>query len=168
MSKAKPTAAPCFLLPWDRGEALLAQGYSVGAMPETWCYQVNRPSPTDNPDGPTTAYHVCLDRQDHSFGCSCPDWAQHGDQRPCKHFLGVCVQLWRWAEESPLRGIVDFGPILEELGIPAMRAASLRARAGGLISASGRPMERRDPSEYRNPPWPKNATQTQQKERVPA
>jgi hypothetical protein len=167
------TASPILRLPWQRGEDLLTQGYTVRPMDRPWCYEVIRPTPTNNPDGPTTSYHVCVDEMDSAFGCSCPDHARHGDIRPCKHLLGVYVQLWRWAEESPLRGIVDFTPVLDSLGIPAMREAALRsaeyrAPLTPSVSHSGRPLERRDPAQYQRP-WPRRIAQKESgnmKERV--
>lgn len=173
---AKTTTDPILRLPWQRGEDLLTQGYTVKPMNRAWCYEVVRPCPTENPDGVTASYHVCVDRWDSAFGCSCPDHARHGDIRPCKHLLAVYVQLWRWSEESPLRNIVDFGPVLDTLGIPAMREAALRSaeyRAPLVhesspnvptVSHSGRALEWRDPAQYQRP-WPRR---TAQKERVAA
>lgn len=177
MSKAK--SEPILRLPWQRGEDLLAQGYIVLPMRRAWCYKVVRPTPTNNPDGPTTSYHVCINTSDSAFGCDCPDHARHGDIRPCKHILGVYVQLWRWAAESPLRPIANFMPILEELGIPEMRNAAIRfhraptasvsvasfpavvsvspAPSVPAVSHSGRPLQKRDPSQHPSRPWPKNS-----------
>lgn len=174
MARIKKETTPHILrLPWQRGEDLLTQGYKVKPMGRAWCFEVVRPTETRNPDGMTISYHVCIDEGDTSFGCDCPDYARNGDIRPCKHMMLVYVQIWRWSEESPLSSIVDFTPVLESLGIPAMREAALRSTLAASTptpaplpthSHSGRPIERRDPREYQSRPWPTRVEA--QKERV--
>jgi hypothetical protein len=112
--------APALVTAWQKGESLLdAQGYSVHEMPGTHgvCYEVH---------GGAEVYHVCIGSKEAAYGCTCPDGAWHGDKRPCKHFLGVCVQLWRWAQESAQ----DCTEWLEQYGIMALYRAGHRETSG--------------------------------------
>lgn len=111
------------VLPWHRGERTLAEGYSVSPMPEPWCYRISRPQEkvAKNPDGLTVAYHVCI--YPTHLSCDCPDFAQHGHQRHCKHLLAALVQVWRWSQS--LSPIADVSGIMTELGIDKLRDAAL-------------------------------------------
>jgi len=120
------------VLPWHRGERTLAEGYSVSPMPQSWCYRIIRPQEkaAQNPDGLTVAYHVCI--YPTHLSCDCPDFAQHGHQRHCKHLLAALVQVWRWSQAiSP---IADVSGIMAELGIDKLREAALayESRRGAI------------------------------------
>ena len=109
---------------WQRGENLLAQGYSVHAMPEPYCYRVDRPRPVTNPDDGgqclTDGYHVCLDADSTTPGCDCPDFGLHGDTRPCKHTMAARVAIWQWAQAN--LG-TDYSEYLGRAGVLQMRMA---------------------------------------------
>lgn len=123
MSEQQPSPpAPVLLTAWQKGETLLDhQGYTVLPMAHAQDgYEVQ---------GGTEVYHVCVDRNAAAFGCSCPDGIQRGDKRPCKHFLGVLVQLWRWAEADP-EG--DFTEYLDWAGVTALRAGAGKSIGEGV------------------------------------
>ena len=109
---------PLLLTAWQKGESQLDHhGYTVLEMPGTGgvCYEVI---------GGAEPYHVCIDQRKAEYGCSCPDGILRGDKRPCKHFLAVSVQIWRWAQEST----DDYTEWLEHYGIMALYRAGHREK----------------------------------------
>lgn len=114
---------------WERGERLLAEGYTVEPMEGHYCYRVTRPTPTDaNPDGPTVAYHVCLIATTGLPPCDCPDATHHADtDHVCKHALAARVQLWQWAQASDNPN--DYDDYLMQSGVIALRAATRKRKS---------------------------------------
>lgn len=122
---------------WERGERLLAEGYTVEPMEGHFCYRVSRPTPTDaNPDGPTVAYHVCLIAGAGLPPCDCPDATRHADtDHVCKHALAARVQLWQWAQDSDNPN--DYHDYLMQSGVMALRAATRKRKTGrGAINTT--------------------------------
>jgi hypothetical protein len=117
--------------PWEKGEVCLRQGYTVEPVEGEgleFCYRVIRPSErvASNPDGRTVAYWVNLRPTGSEMGCDCPDYANNGDLRPCKHILTAMVALWQWAQESGEP--TQYDSYLTDAGVMSLRAAYMAAK----------------------------------------
>ena len=110
-----PGDKPLLLTAWRKAEVMLAfEGYDVCPMAQNLCYEVT---------GGKETYHVCLDKDNPAYGCSCPQGTWKGERRQCKHQNCVCVSLYKWAEASP-EGVEAYADLFRETGITALHAGS--------------------------------------------
>ena len=108
-----PGDKPLLLTAWQRAEVMLLSGYSVHPMPQDLCYEVR---------GGKETYHVCLDKNNPAYGCSCPNGILRGDKRIDKHVACAMVSLYKWAEAE---GSVEaYADLFRETGITALHAGS--------------------------------------------
>ena len=109
-----PGDKPLLLTAWQRAEVMLLSGYIVHPMPQDLCYEVR---------GGKETYHVCLDKDNPAYGCSCPQGILKGETRACKHSRLVMLSLYKWAEASQ-EGVEPYADLFRDLGITALHAGS--------------------------------------------
>lgn len=130
---------------WRNGRKLEQDGYQILPTDRPYLWMVKRPGERPSPapeGGQVSHYYVKLEGG--TWSCDCPAFAQWS---ACKHVIGCQIFLARCLDA--LYPAADMNAVRESLALDVRPAPEpCQVATAPAHSAAGRPLERRDPSDW--------------------